>query len=520
MNKSSASFFVSSRIFLLAIACVSCLLLLLASCRASPESDAIRFGLASAPITLDPRYATDAISSRINRLIYRQLVDFNQASQPVPSLATWEKLTPVHFRFHLQSADRKFHDGTKLTSNDVKATYDSILEKTNASPHRSTLHMLEKVVVVDEDTLDFHLKFPDPLFPGYLEIGILPANKLALGHPFNTHPVGSGPFRFVAWPEKDKLELLRIRDRQAFTFLHVKDENTRVLKLLRGELDMLQNDIDAELVKRLESNQGVVVKTASGSNFSYIGFNMEDDVVGQQRVREAIAYAIDRQSIVRHLFSGRAKLASTLLTPNHWAGHPNLSKYSYAPEQSRKILATLGYSRENPLKFIYKTSSNPFRIRLATVIQSQLADVGIDVELRTYDWGTFYGDIKAGNFQMYTLAWVGINLPDIFRNVFHSASVPPSGANRGRYSNSQVDSLLSRAQVEQDATKQADLYRAVQEIVYEELPYVPLWYEDHVFITRNTLKGYVVHTDGNYDGLESVERITNMSLADAYVIHD
>lgn len=477
-------------------------------CRPSTSSQVIRFGLASAPITLDPRYATDAISSRLNRLLYRQLVDFNDASLPVPALADWKKLTPTHFRFRLISEHRTFHDGTALSAEDVKATYDSILDVASTSPHRSTLHMLDRVVVVDADTVDFFLKFPDPLFPGYLEIGILPSEKIASGYAFNTQPVGSGPFKFVSWPSKEKLELLRLRDRQAFLFLHVKDENTRVLKLLRGELDMLQNDIDSELVKYLEAQSGVVVTTASGSNFSYLGFNMNDQLVGQQRVREAIAYAIDRNAIIEHLFAGRATLASALLRPAHWAGHPKLSKYSYEPEQSRQILQTLGYSADNPLKITYKTSSNPFRIRLATVIQSQLASVGVDVELRTYDWGTFYGDIKAGNFQMYSLAWVGINLPDIFRNVFHSQSVPPSGANRGRYSNKEVDSLLSRAQIEQDATKQAGYYHAVQEILFEELPYVPLWYEDHVYITRDSLIGYEVHTDGNYDGLQYVERTT------------
>jgi len=196
------------------------------------------------------------------------------------------------------------------------------------------------------------------------------------------------------------------------------------------------------------------------------------------------------------------------LRPEHWAGHPALSRYAYEPKRAREILAGLGYGKQRRLKIIYKTSSNPFRIRLATVIQHQLADVGIDVELRTYDWGTFYGDIKAGNFQMYSLSWVGINLPDIFRNVFHSASVPPSGANRGRYSNREVDDLLTRAQIEQDADMQAALYRKVQEIIFKQLPYVPLWFEDHVFIARKSMKGYVIHADGNYDGLAYVERTT------------
>ena len=486
------------------------MVLLLVACgdRVTSDSDAFNFGLASAPISLDPRYATDAISSRINRLLYRQLVDFDDASQPVPSLASWEKLSATHYRFHLQDESRTFHDGSRLNASDVVATYRSILDKSSTSPHRSTLRMIEQVKTVDENTVDFILNQADPLFPGYLEIGILPEEKIQSGHPFNTQPVGSGAFRFVAWPGKDKLELRRLRDNQLVRFLHVRDENTRVLKLIRGELDMLQNDIDSELVKFLEARAEVKVEKSPGRNFSYIGFNMQDDILGEPRIRQAIAYALDRESIVQHLFAGRARLASALLTPDHWAGHPDLEQYAYAPDRARELLASLGYDKFHPLKLIYKTSTNPFRIRLATVIQQQLAAVGIEVELRTYDWGTFYADIKAGNFQMYSLAWVGINLPDIFRHVFHSNSIPPVGANRGRYKNEEIDALLNRAQIEQDKTVQATLYRKVQEILFMQLPYVPLWYEDHVYIARKSMKGYVIHTDGNYDGLRYVERTT------------
>lgn len=508
MKKSMRCFFrINIRKTRPALFCLACCLMLVA-CGKTTETDTIKFGLASAPISLDPRFSTDAISSRINRLIYRQLIDFDADSQPVPSLATWEKLSPVHFRFTLQDSFRTFHDGSRLTAADVKATYNSILDSSSASPHRSTLHMIKQVRVVDENRIDFILNQSDPLFPGYLEIGILPADKIASKHPFNTHPVGSGPFEFIAWPDKNNLQLRRLRDRQRVNFLHVRDENTRVLKLLRGELDMLQNDIDSELVKYLQEQPTVKVTTAAGQNFSYLGFNMQDALTGLQDVRRAIAYAIDRQSIVKYLFSGRAVLASALLTPVHWAGHPQLKPYPYAPDTARQLLEKLGYNHENPLTLVYKTSSNPFRIRLATVIQSQLAKVGINVELRTYDWGTFYADIKAGNFQMYSLSWVGINLPDIFRHVFHSASVPPEGANRGRYRNAKVDALLTRAQMEEDTKEQAALYRQVQEIVFKQLPYVPLWFEDHVFVCSNSIKGYVIHADGNYDGLQYVERTT------------
>jgi len=491
-----------------AIVLIFCILQFgLISCTSNSDTTEIRFGLASAPITLDPRYATDATSSRINRLIYRQLVDFDSASHPIASLADWKILSPKHYRFRLQNKFRTFHDGSSLAAEDVKATYASILDEQSSSPLKATFRMIDRIVIVDNDTIDFYLKYADPLFPGYLEIGILPSAKIKANYHFDHHPVGSGPFRFVEWNNPNRLLLNRVQDQQPLVFLTVKDQNTRVLKLIHGEIDMIQNDIDSELIKYLGAQDKLTVLVSKGTNFAYLGFNLQDNTVGQQQIREAIAYAINRKSIVKYLFAGKARLASSLLTPDHWAGNPNLDQYHYEPEQARKRLVALGYSSDHPLHIIYKTSNNPFRVRLATVIQNQLAQVGIQVELRTYDWGTFYGDIRKGNFQMFSLSWVGINLPDIFRHVFYSSSIPPQGANRGHYQNKEVDDLLDRAQQARDISSQAGFYRRVQEILYQTLPYVPLWYEDQVAIVRNSVRGYEIHMDGNYDGLCNVYRV-------------
>ena len=154
--------------------CCFFLVLCLSAC-SQPQDEVIRFGLAGAPANLDPRYATDATSARINRLLYQRLVDFNEQFRPVPSLATWEQLAPLHYRFHLKSERPEFHDGTALEAGDVAATYESILAPDSGSPHAGTLQLIQRVSVLDKDTLDFHLHRPDPLFPGYLAIGILPS---------------------------------------------------------------------------------------------------------------------------------------------------------------------------------------------------------------------------------------------------------------------------------------------------------------------------------------------------------
>ena len=146
------------------------------ACSPVPDNS-LRMGLASAPVTLDPRFATDAASSRINRLLYSRLVEFDEQQLPVPGLAHWEVITPVHYRFQLDEENRTFHDGSRLTANDVFATYTAVLDPELASPHRATLAMIQRMAVIDENTIDFYLSRPDILFPAYLVIGILPAEK-------------------------------------------------------------------------------------------------------------------------------------------------------------------------------------------------------------------------------------------------------------------------------------------------------------------------------------------------------
>ena len=479
---------------------------IISGCTDPEPSEKIRFGLTTDPVTLDPRFATDAVSDRINRLLYSKLVDFDENYHVIPALADWKKISPEHYRFTLGRNHRVFHDGEKLTSEDVKASYESVLDSVTASPHRSSLGMIERIEAPDSETIDFYLNKADPLFPGRLTLGIVPAHLLKKNHPFNKEPVGSGSMKFIAWPQSGDLLLERSRDQQIIEFITVKDPTVRVLKLIRGELDLFQGDIPQEMLDWLEKQSEAKINRGKGNTFSYLGFNMQDPVVGQLKVRQAIAYALNRGAIIKYVFKNTAREANAILPPEHWAGHPDLSGVKRDLDQATKLLAELGHDKNKPLKIIYKTSNNPFRIRLATVIQHQLKQVGVELEIQSYDWGTFYGDIKSGHFQLYSLSWVGLKLPDIFRYVFHSDSVPPEGANRGRYSDQQIDSLIEKAEAETDQSQQAGYYQKIQELLLDQLPYVPLWYEDNVLVQRKNLEGYELATDGNYDGLLEVRK--------------
>ncbi|MDZ4098429.1 MAG: ABC transporter substrate-binding protein [Methylophilaceae bacterium] len=448
--------------------------------------------LAQAPINLDPRYASDAASERINHLIYRPLVDFDEESKPQPNLADWQIISPTHYRFQLLESDL-FHDGTVLDASDVAATYNSLLALKD-SPHRAEFANIRSIVVVDENTIDFMLHQADDIFSSRLIIGILPAEKVEARHDFSRQPIGNGPLRFVRW--QGTLQLLRDADQQRFILEEVKDPTVRVLKLLRGEVDLLQGDLQPELVKYLKAQPEIQVSEVQGSNYSYLGFNLQDAVLSKPEVRRAIAHAIDRPAILQEVLVGGSREAGSILPPEHWAGHDNLPMYEYNPQLARELLQQAGVSL--PLKLVYKTSTDAQRVRLATVIQAQMREAGIELEILSLDWGTFFDDVKHGKFQLYGLTWVGIRTPEIYRLAFHSASIPPKGANRGRFADAVTDSLI----------EQSD-WPAVGERVHEMLPYVPLWYEGQFAAMRNNISGYVVKSDGSWNGLATVTKNLN-----------
>jgi peptide/nickel transport system substrate-binding protein len=459
--------------------------------------------LASAPINLDPRFATDAASERINRLIYRSLVVLDDASRPQPSLASWTLIAPGRYRFHLAESGRSFHDGTRMNARDVIATYRSILDPSTASPHRKTLSMIKEILELDDNTIDFVLSKYDILFPAYLTIGILPEKAIEENHSLAKNPIGSGLFRFENWPQPGTLILTRVADLQQLVFEKVADPTMRVLKLMRGEIDLLQNDLPTELVTLLTKRSGISVQHTAGSNFTYLGFNLENEKTTSLAIRQAISLAIDRNEIIQHIFSNGARKATALLPASHWAGGKGLPQINQDLVAARKLLAEAGYNSQNPLRLEYKTSSDPFRIRIATILQQQLADAGIRVDIKSYDWGTFYGDIKAGRFQLFSLTWGGVKTPDIFRYVFHSDSLPPEGANRGRLKDTVTDQLIAAAENETNMDRKALLFQQIQAHLLKILPYIPLWYEDQFAATRDNIQNYQVAADGNFDALVS-----------------
>jgi peptide/nickel transport system substrate-binding protein len=502
--------------------------LLLSSCQRNANRLSVFSGdrpfvvaLDSAPTQLDPRLATDAYSERIGHLLFNSLIRSDHNGAIVPDLAErWEIGDDVRYTFYLKK-EVLFHDGHPLTSEDVRYTYESIQDPSLGSPLAKTYAAIKKIETPDSTTIRFILEKPNAPFLSQLGTGIVPKH-LAEKDPegFAKRLVGSGPFSFVQYQPDDFVELHAFSDYSfrvvpaqgtaplisRLLFRIIPDESTRLLELSKGNIDLLQNAFPPDMLPHLHKNPSLKVESRLGTTYSYMGFNLSDPLLSQKPVREAIGHAIDKEKITRYIYRGLATPANGLLTDRHWA-YTKAKSHSYDPKRASQLLDEAGYLKNKSgtrFYLTYKTSQNELSRRVAEVLQAQLARVGIAVTIRSYEWGTFYSDIKSGNFQIFSLSWVGVNDPDIFYDLFHSQSVPPNGSNRVRYQNKRIDELVDTGRVLVDAGKRKPIYKEVQEILADELPYISLWHTKNVAVMNKGVMGYTLYPNGDFYSLKDV----------------
>jgi peptide/nickel transport system substrate-binding protein len=492
-----------------------CLMVGLAGCTGKqPSPQTVTMVIESSPTSLDPRIGVDSQSEHISSLIFDSLVHKNAHFNLDPWLATsWDTPDPLTYRFHLRT-DVHFHNGQPLTATDVKYTLDSMRDGTVITAKAGALVRVASVDAPDAATVIIHLKQPDAALLWNLSdgaIGIVPAGS---GRDFSLHPVGSGPFRFVSQLQDDEVILVRSehtwQPRPAIArirFAVVPDAITRALELEKGSADVCINCLTADMIYALSRRPNLQVESRPGTNLNYISFNTQDSVLKDLRVRQAIAYAMNRPLIIHSLWRDRAQLASSLLPTQHWAWTGDLQQYRYDPSQANALLDAAGWKRgSDGIRFhlAMKTSTDESSRLLAMILQQQLRDVGIALEVRSFEFATFYSDISKGAFQMYTLRWVGGNEdPDIFGYAYDSQRFPPRGANRGHYVNASLDALIKEAGMSGDQAQRRSDYVKVQQILAAELPSINLWYLDAVLVHTSRLGHIQVSGSGNFDFLRT-----------------
>ena len=493
----------------------------LAGCRSTARDPrTVVFLIESSPANLDPRVGTDGQSEHIDELLFDGLVARDASFHFTPALAEhWEQPDPLTFVFHLRAGVR-FSDGRALTARDVVWTIESMTGSGQAgsviSPKSASYAAVDKVEPVDERTVVFHLKHADNYLLTNLSTGAMGIVPEGSGREFWQHPVGTGPFRFVS--QQIDQDVVIERNPQSWTtlpriehvrFVVVPDAITESLELEKGSGDVAVNSLPMDSLQVLASRPNLVVQDTGGTQVQYLALNLRDPLLKDVRIRQAIACAIDRELLIKTLMRGRAQAAVSLLPTGHWAFTGDVARYDYDPVHAANLLDKAGHAvGSNGARFhlTMKTSNDEGTRLLAAVLQQQLAKVGIALDLRSYEFATFYSDLNRGAFQMYSLRWIGGNeQPDIFSYAFSTSRFSPKGANRTHYSNTRLDALLDDAAASEDTAQRRADYVEAQQILARDLPAINLWYRNTIVVHNRRLTDVAPTPSGSYTFLETAQ---------------
>src|SRR5215813_15420906 len=462
--------------------------------------------------TFDPRVSTDSAAERMRQLMFNGLTRKNDKFDPVPDLAERFEVSPDYktVTFYLRP-NVKFHDGRALSATDVKYTFNTMMAPGFKSSKRAELERDLASIETDVSNplkITFQCNGPCPgLANAILPVGIIPEGT---SDQQATHPIGTGPFKFDSYTEDQEVILTGFNEYfegtpsiKRLAVRIIPDNSTRESELIKGSVDLAINaDFDPVTVETLQKTSGLKTEVTEGTNITHLGINMQDPILKDRRIRQALAYAIDRDSIIRNVLRGQAFPARSVLPPSQWAYEPNVADYKYDPDRAKRLLAEAGKSS---LKLSLKTSPVSVSRKIGEAIQEQLRRVGVEIELQSLERQKLTQDMTEGNFQLYLNTLVGGNQnPDIFRLVYSSGAIPPNGQNRSRYVNPQLDKLLEEART---ATRERskEIFSQVQKILAEDLPQIYLWYPATVVIYRDRISNVKVDPSGDWSAIRNMK---------------
>ena len=503
--------------FLLLVVFILFVMMAPAACRRSSSGNAFVIALGDNIRTIDPigSPSVDAASERVRTLVFNSLVKKNANFEYVGELASDIQRSDDGLTYTFTLHDGvKFHNDRALSSADVKYTLDLVFSSNfakSASFYEGAGDQkhsyIKSVEAPDQRTVVVTLIKPwVGLLSNLVPIAIIPSDSYESQ---KTHPLGTGPFKFLSydntqqvydveafpeyWDGPSKLQHVRVRV--------IADMNALQAELQAGRVDIapMPTSLSPDAVKRLEQDPNLQVQAFPGSNVVLLTINTSSPPLDNVKVRQAIAYAIDRQSLIQNLLLNYGKLAHSIIPEESWA-YSTGQTYSYVPATAKKLLSEAGVRMDKPI--VYKLSGSSLSGRqYAGVIQNYLKEVGIPVEIQTPEQNTLFDELRRGNFQIAYTQWVGGNQDPIFyKDLFATSEIPTQtrpSRNRSRYSNPELDKLLDEAVNTVDRERGKELYNKIQAIISRDVPILPLWYLSNIVIARKSVGN--IHVDASGD---------------------
>lgn len=489
------------------------LLLLFAGCanpnRSPPDTITT---IVSAPVaSLNPLYASDAASQHINELTHSSLVTISDQLIPEPYLAEeFRFVNPTTIEFRLRQGCR-FPNGQALTSRDVEKSLLFFQDEKNKSVHAEAFKRIKKFERLDDFRFRFLIDKPSLSLVSDLELlkimqldGIQPGDKPSvipgLG-PYQVDSLATGQILL----SRANPACLPVPPTPKIKVKVVRDDLSRYLKLHRGELDFVQNEMNYRKIELIEKEKESPLRTISsdGIGYTYVGLNLTNEKLRDPRVREALALSFDLPAMIQYKLRGKALPARNLLADFNYYANKNVPLMPKNHERARELLDQAGYSNGSngkpPLRLSLKTTTALSNIENARVMVAQAREVGIELDHQAFEWGIFFSDVKSGNTELYQLRWVGVVDPRIYFEVFHSGEIGRN--NRTRYKNPSLDALIEKGEATVDLKTRKAIYDEVQSVVAKDLPYIGFWHNRNVGIYRKELSNVKMPPNGSWRNL-------------------
>ena len=460
----------------------------------------IVFAQASDVVTLDPAGQQDTTSGVLMKHVYSTLMDVDDDGNLVPDLAeSYEMKSDTEYTFTLRQ-DACFSDGTPVTAKDVKFTFDRAKDMPKT---KSNTSKIEEVIADDDHHVTFKLTQPYAAFKTIVTSSNLSivseAAVTAAGESYGDvdNILGSGEFTVTEWVPNDHYTLARNEKywgempiTTTITCRVIPEGSARAIALEAGEVDLVWN-VDATDCANIEANPDVTLLSQTSSSIEYLGMNTTKEKFKDVRVRQAINYALDKQAFVDTIIEGRGIVANSYINSMIPGWTDEVEAYPYDPAKAKELLAEAGYPNGFECK-IYVNGD--VRTRSAQIIQAQLAEVGITVDISTYEWGALLDSLNAGEHEMFLLGWSNssFDADGSTYQLFYSGNHGATG-NRAFLTDDKVDELIINAQKESDDTKRMEFYKELQVYLHEISPWCPLYYKNDNVGVRADLKGFKLH---------------------------
>lgn len=450
-----------------------------------------------------PVLASDSASSDVNALVYSGLVRYDKNLGIEGDLAESWDISPddLIITFHLRR-DVKWHDGAPFTAEDVLFTYQLLVDPKTPTAYAERYRQVAKAEVLDPYT--FRVTYEKPLASALISWGMaihpkhLLENQDISKSPLTSHPIGTGPFRFVEWRRGERIVVEANPDYyEGRPFLRrvvyrvIPDLTTMFLELQSGGLDFMEL---TPLQYAMQSDTPAFRRRFNkykypDSSYAYLGYNLRRPIFHDKRVRQALSFAIDKQELIDGVLLGLGQIATGPYKPGTWPHNPAVPRYPYDPKRAKALLAEAGWHDLNrdgilekdghPFEFTIVTNQgNDKRIKAGEIIQRRFREVGIDVKLRVIEWASFLKEfLNPGNFDATIMGWTIPVDPDGY-NIWHSSKTRLGELNFINFHNDEVDRLLEqgRRTLQQDRRKL--IYDRIQEILADEQPYTFLYVPD------------------------------------------